>query len=58
MVVRLSDGGRLELGEDQSVVRVDRRGRVVEVLRPSDPGYGLWLGLLRPAKEEREGERA
>jgi len=34
MVVRLSDGGMLELGEGQSVVRRDQRGQVIEVLRP------------------------
>jgi len=55
MTVQLSDGGRLELGEGQSVVRFDRQGQVVEVLRPGDSCYGYWLGLLRPGpKEERE----
>jgi hypothetical protein len=48
MVVRLSDGGKLEIGEGQSVVRLDRHGQVIEILRPGDSCYGYWLGLVRP----------
>jgi len=55
MTVRLSDGGRLELGEGQSVVRLDRHGQVVEVLRPGDSCYGYWIGLVRPERNEMEG---
>jgi hypothetical protein len=58
MVVRLSDGGKLELGEGQSVVRLDRRGQVIEVLRPGDSCYWYWLGLVRPGHaEKRESGR-
>jgi hypothetical protein len=43
------------MGEGQSVVRLDRRGQVIEVLRPGDSCYGYWLGLVRPGpNEDRE----
>ena len=50
MVVRLSDGGRLELGEGLSVVRLDRRGKIVEVVRPGDSCYGYSSGNRQPKK--------
>ena len=55
MVVRLSDGGRLEMGEGQWVLRLDRRGRVVEVLRRGDPGYSHWVSLVRPGPASGDG---
>jgi hypothetical protein len=56
-MVRLSDGGRLELGEGQSVVRFDRHGQVVELLRPGDSCYGYRLSLVQPVPdEERAGK--
>jgi hypothetical protein len=54
MVVRLSDGGKLELGKGQSVVRLDRQGQVIEILRPGDSCYGHWLGLVRPGQKEEQ----
>ena len=56
MVVRLSDGGTLKLGEGNSVVRHDRRGQIVEVLRLGDSCYRYWLGLVRPGQNEKEGD--
>lgn len=57
MVVRLSDGGRLELGEGQSVVRFDQRGKVIEVLRPGDSCHAYWLSLVRPGPAGGDGGR-
>ncbi|HUY32035.1 MAG TPA: hypothetical protein VMV69_04580 [Pirellulales bacterium] len=59
MVVRLSGGGWLEMGEGQSVVRLDRRGQVVEVVRPGDSCYGYWLSLgPAPVSDEQTSGRS
>jgi hypothetical protein len=42
------------MGKGQSVVRLDRRGQIVEVVRPGDPGYGHWLGMVRPGPQEEQ----
>ena len=36
----------------QSIVRLDRRGQVVEVVRRGDPRYGHWFGLVLPGTDE------
>jgi len=49
MAVKLSDGGHLAKKADGSIVRFDKKGRVVETLAPGDTGYGYWLGLVSRA---------
>lgn len=53
MLVRLSDGGRLVSGRDGQIHRYDRRGRVIETLRPGDPGYSYWLSLLYARRQAK-----
>jgi hypothetical protein len=46
MMVNLSDGGRMELQPDGSIVRYDGRGRPVETMKPGDSVYEYWLGSV------------
>ena len=45
-MVPLSDGGRLVLRDDESIVRLDRHGEVVEVVRSGDIEYRYWRDLV------------
>jgi hypothetical protein len=46
MMANLSDGGRMELQPDGSIVRFDGRGKPVETMKPGESVYGYWLGLV------------
>ena len=59
MMVKLSDGGRMELQADGSIVRFDGRGRPVETMQPGDSVYGYWLRLVETygKKDSRQPDR-
>jgi hypothetical protein len=57
MMVELSDGGRLELQSDGSIVRLDNRNRPVETVKPGDSLYGYWIGLVEMYGKRPPSER-